>query len=283
MDSKPTLISALTPSTPNFTIHARVLTKSPVKDWSNSKGNGSFFSVILEDAFKTTIRATFFQKAVDKFHGKLEVDKSYSFSKGRVKLANKKFNTCKSHLELIMDVNSKIVRLEESCEIRRVSEENAPPRAFATARTSPPRAALLSATTTPPRSRRTLTPVKPNSPGRLFQDRSIDSGVIKQGDWNKPEIGVFPASTKKATKKKASLPVTPTPGDDSNATSKPLYDTNLTDADRAKLRADRAAAAEARIQQQEGRMKKNKTRKRKSNAPPLVSPHSQRRMRWNLG
>lgn len=58
----------------------------------------------------------------------------------------------------------------------------------------------------------------------------------------------------------------------------PVYDSNLTDEQRAKIRADRAAAAEARLKKQAGGGKKKKT-----DAPPLVGPNSQPTMRWNAG
>ena len=55
----------------------------------------------------------------------------------------------------------------------------------------------------------------------------------------------MPSNFTRAQRSTASLPVTPTPatstGDETCNT--PVYDKNLTDAERAKLRADRAAAA----------------------------------------
>lgn len=58
----------------------------------------------------------------------------------------------------------------------------------------------------------------------------------------------------------------------------PVYNPDLTDEERAKIRADRAAAAEARLKKQTGGKKPKKT-----SAPPLVGPNSQPLMRWNAG
>lgn len=58
----------------------------------------------------------------------------------------------------------------------------------------------------------------------------------------------------------------------------PVYNPKLNDEERAKIRADRAAAAEARLKKQTGGKKPKKT-----DAPPLVGPNSQPAMRWTAG
>ena len=60
----------------------------------------------------------------------------------------------------------------------------------------------------------------------------------------------------------------------------PVYNQNLTDADRAKERADRAAAAEARLKKQDPNAKKKKKKPADNNAP-LTGPNSQPLMRWH--
>ena len=59
----------------------------------------------------------------------------------------------------------------------------------------------------------------------------------------------------------------------------PLIDKNLTEEERAKIRADRAAAAEARLKKQGGAPGKRKT---SSNAP-LRGPNSKPTMTWTAG
>lgn len=67
--------------------------------------------------------------------------------------------------------------------------------------------------------------------------------------------------------------------DDTALQQPAVYDSNLTDEERAKIRADRAAAAEARLKKQGGLPKKPK---KKSDAP-LTGPNSQPVMRWTAG
>jgi replication factor A1 len=114
--STPTTASG-TPITPidqlnmyqnRWTIKARVTSKGDVRTWSNAKGEGSLFSVELLDSSGTDVKGTFFKEAVDKFFNLLEVNKVYTFSGGRLKVANMQWNTCKSQFEITFDQNSEI-------------------------------------------------------------------------------------------------------------------------------------------------------------------------------
>ena len=91
-----------------WAIRARVTSKSDVKHWSNARGEGSLFSVELLDSSGTDIRATFFKEGVDKFYSMIETDKVYTFSGGRLKVANMQYNTCKSQCEINFDQNAEI-------------------------------------------------------------------------------------------------------------------------------------------------------------------------------
>lgn len=91
-----------------WTIRARLTSKSDIRTWSNAKGEGSLFSVDLLDSSGMDIRATFFKEAVDKFYNMLEINKVYTLSGGRLKVANVQWNTCKSSFEITFDQNSEI-------------------------------------------------------------------------------------------------------------------------------------------------------------------------------
>jgi replication factor A1 len=90
-----------------WTIKARLTSKSDIRTWANAKGEGSLFSVELLDS-SMDIRATFFKEAVDKFYNALQVGQVYSFTGGRLKIANMQYNTCKSNFEITFDQNSEI-------------------------------------------------------------------------------------------------------------------------------------------------------------------------------
>jgi hypothetical protein len=61
---------------------------------------------------------------------------------------------------------------------------------------------------------------------------------------------------------------------------KPIIDETLTDADREKIRADRAAAAEARLKKQG---LSNQPKKKVDPNAPLRGPHSKPTMTWSVG
>lgn len=102
-----TPIAALNMYNNRWTIQARLTVKSDIKTWSNSKGEGSLFSIEMLDSSQD-IRATFFKEAVDKFYHMLEVGKVYTFTGGRLKVANMQYNTCKSQYEITFDQNAEI-------------------------------------------------------------------------------------------------------------------------------------------------------------------------------
>lgn len=53
-------------------IKARVMSKGPIRTWSNAKGEGKLFSMDLCDE-SGEIRATAFRDAVDKYYDMLQV------------------------------------------------------------------------------------------------------------------------------------------------------------------------------------------------------------------
>lgn len=109
-----------------WTIKARITSKGEIRHWSNSKGDGSLFSIDPLDSLGTDIRTTFFKEAVDKFHPILTVDKVYTCSGGRLKTANATYNTCASPFEVTFDQNSEIHEEQDTGEIMQQNYEFCP-------------------------------------------------------------------------------------------------------------------------------------------------------------
>ena len=86
-------INQLNPYRSTWTIKARVTSKSAKKTWNNARGEGCLFSVDLLDAEGSEIRGTFFKEAVDKFYDMLQEDQVYTFSGGRIKMANRQYTS----------------------------------------------------------------------------------------------------------------------------------------------------------------------------------------------
>lgn len=113
-----TPISRLSLYQNRWTIKARVVTKGEIKTWSNAKGEGSLFSVELLDSSGMDIKATMFKEAVEKFYNFFQVNSVYTISGGRLKVADQKWNTCKSQYEMTLDPNSEVKLADDEGEIQ---------------------------------------------------------------------------------------------------------------------------------------------------------------------
>jgi replication factor A1 len=103
-----------------FTIKGRVTSKSDIKSWSNARGEGTLSSLEVLDAGGTDIRITMFKEAVDKWHNYFEIGQVYTITGGRLKVANQKYNNCKSNYEMTIDTNTEIVKCEDSKDIQKM-------------------------------------------------------------------------------------------------------------------------------------------------------------------
>jgi len=113
-----TPISQLNMYQNRFTIKARVTSKSDIKTWSNAKGEGSLFSMELLDSSGMDIRVTMFKEAVDKFYNYFQVGSVYTITGGKLKVANMKYNTCKSNFEMTLDQNSEVHKVDDVGDIK---------------------------------------------------------------------------------------------------------------------------------------------------------------------
>ncbi|KAJ7377288.1 single-stranded DNA binding [Desmophyllum pertusum] len=109
-------IMSLTPYQNRWTIRARVTSKSNIRTWSNSKGEGRVFNVDLVDE-SGEIRATGFNDAVDKFYELLEVNKVFYVSKCSLRTANKQYSTIKNDYEMYLNNDSIIEVCEDRCNL----------------------------------------------------------------------------------------------------------------------------------------------------------------------
>lgn len=100
-------ISSLTPYQNRWVIKARVTSKSTIRTWSNSRGEGKLFSFDLIDE-TGEIRVTGFRDSVDKFYDSIQVDKIYYITKCQLKPANKQYSTLKNEYEMTLTADSSI-------------------------------------------------------------------------------------------------------------------------------------------------------------------------------
>ncbi|KAM9782419.1 replication protein A 70 kDa DNA-binding subunit-like isoform 1-T1 [Syngnathus typhle] len=107
-----TPIYQLSPYLSNWTIKARVINKSDIRNWSNARGEGKVFDFEVVDE-TGEIKITAFNEEVDKFFSLVEQDRVYLISKGTVKLANKQFTSLKNDYAITLSASSRIVPCDD--------------------------------------------------------------------------------------------------------------------------------------------------------------------------
>eukprot|EP00929_Paragymnodinium_shiwhaense_P013069 TRINITY_DN120926_c0_g1_i1.p1 TRINITY_DN120926_c0_g1~~TRINITY_DN120926_c0_g1_i1.p1 ORF type:complete len:742 (-),score=160.11 TRINITY_DN120926_c0_g1_i1:128-2353(-) len=105
-------------------IKARVIAKESIRRFTNSRGEGQLFKVELVDKDGAEINATFFGRAVDKYFEMIRPMQVYTFSRGQVKAANKRFD--KGDVVITFDDGAVIEVAEEDQGIRGVTYQFVP-------------------------------------------------------------------------------------------------------------------------------------------------------------
>lgn len=82
------------------TVKGRVNSKDTLREFSGRDGSKKkVFSIEIMDE-SSDMKATFWDKAVDKYYFNMQPGKTYTFSKFSMKMTNSKYNTCKSPYEM---------------------------------------------------------------------------------------------------------------------------------------------------------------------------------------
>lgn len=113
-------ISGLTPYQNKWIIKARVTSKSPIRSWSNARGEGKLFSMDLVDE-SGEIRATAFRDQCDKYYDMIEVNKVYYISKCQLKTANKQFSNLNNDYEMTFTHDTQVVPCADDSEIPQIT------------------------------------------------------------------------------------------------------------------------------------------------------------------
>jgi len=111
-------ISELSAYQSKWTIRARVASKAPLRTFSRKGGGpeGKVFHVEVTDGPSGEIRASFFNDAATKFFDVLEVGKTYAFSRGTIKVANRQYNSCNHRYEITFERDAEILEGASSVE-----------------------------------------------------------------------------------------------------------------------------------------------------------------------
>lgn len=77
----------------DWTVKARVIKKFPIKTWQKEANSGKLMNIEIVDSEGTAINCTLFNDAVDKFADELEEQRIYVFSKGTIKMSQKRYTS----------------------------------------------------------------------------------------------------------------------------------------------------------------------------------------------
>lgn len=105
-------IASLNPYQNRWVIRARVFNKTPIRTWSNARGEGKLFSMDLIDE-SGEIRATAFKQQCDKFYDLIEVNNVYYISRCTLKTANKKFTSITHDYEMTFTDETQVIPCHE--------------------------------------------------------------------------------------------------------------------------------------------------------------------------
>ena len=105
-------IASLTPYQNKWVIKARVTSKTPIRTWNNSRGEGKLFSFDLVDE-SGEIRVTAFKEQCDRFFDMIEIGKVYCVTRAQLKTANKKFTNLNNDYEMTLGHDSQILTVME--------------------------------------------------------------------------------------------------------------------------------------------------------------------------
>jgi len=106
------LIKDLNPYQGEFRIKGRVVKKSELRSWSNSRGQGHVFDITLQDS-SGDIKVTGFNEMAEKFHPVFQENRVYFVEAASVKPANKNFNQTSHNYELSLHAGSKVELCQE--------------------------------------------------------------------------------------------------------------------------------------------------------------------------
>lgn len=110
-------VASLSPFQKSFKIKVRVTRKGDIRNWNNSRGSGKLFSVDLLDEQGGEIQATCFNEAAEKFFALFEEGKVYTVSKGRIRVANKRYTHIKNDYSIDLNEHSEVVFVGDDAKI----------------------------------------------------------------------------------------------------------------------------------------------------------------------
>ena len=107
-----TEIKDLSPFQSKWIIKGRVVSKSDIRKFNSTKGEGKLFSFEIADK-SCQVKCVAFSECVDIFYPLIENNKVFTISQGTIKMANKKFTSNNFDYEIQLEKNSEVQKIED--------------------------------------------------------------------------------------------------------------------------------------------------------------------------
>ena len=104
-----TPICALSATSSDWTVKARVIEKSSVRHWDKPNNKGKLFDILIIDSRGDQVKGTFWNNSVDQFFDVIEIMKVYTFSGGNIRSYSRAYSNLSISLEIAFDKNSIII------------------------------------------------------------------------------------------------------------------------------------------------------------------------------
>ncbi len=116
-------IKCLNTMTNDWCIRGRISKLERVKTFSkrDGSGEGKILNIEIIDMYGTQIQATFFSEAVDKFLRILKEGNVYVWSKGNIRMANRKFTSIKNDYCIVFGMYANIKQTVDEGDIKTTS------------------------------------------------------------------------------------------------------------------------------------------------------------------
>ncbi|RWS16997.1 Replication protein A DNA-binding subunit-like protein [Dinothrombium tinctorium] len=106
-------IQDINPYLNRWAFKGRATAKTPIRTWSNAKGEGKVFSFDMQDD-SGEIRITAFKNECDRYYDLIEVGKVYTVTKGTIKTANRKFSQVNHDYEITLNSDSIVLPSDDN-------------------------------------------------------------------------------------------------------------------------------------------------------------------------
>eukprot|EP00915_Cephaloidophora_sp_WS-2016_P005195 GHVH01006895.1.p1 GENE.GHVH01006895.1~~GHVH01006895.1.p1 ORF type:complete len:519 (+),score=77.42 GHVH01006895.1:275-1831(+) len=114
----PVAIKEISTFCSRWSVIGKVIKSEPIRSFNTKTGdNSKVWNIIIGDDQGDEIVVVLWGSCVDKFESKISEGKVYSFSKGVIRMSNRKYTTCPHPYQITLNDDSQVIELEEQSSV----------------------------------------------------------------------------------------------------------------------------------------------------------------------